>query len=159
MRRGAGARKHTPAAYHPGVEYAKDSPACSLGDGFANRKGCKKGATGRRQICKVVSVLGRGVERWDGRWFLGTSPDGLGVVAVRRSERLVLRLGSQPDQGFGRVLMYADLPEVRAWRACAQLDIAGVFAVRKSEPALSALFSELSTGQEARAVPVSELYV
>ena len=56
---------------------------------------------------------------------------------------------------FGRVLMYADLPEVRAWRACAQLDIAGVFAVRKSEPALSVLFSELSTGQEARAGLVS----
>jgi hypothetical protein len=56
-------------------------------------------------------------------------------------------------------LTYADLPQVRSWRACAQLDIAGVFAVRKSEPALSVLFSELSTGQEARAVPVSELYV
>jgi hypothetical protein len=55
--------------------------------------------------------------------------------------------------------MYADLPEVRAWRACAQLDIAGVFAVRKSEPALSALFSELSTRQEARAMPVSGLRV
>jgi hypothetical protein len=45
----------------------------------------------------------RGVERWDGRWFLGTSLDELGVVAVRRNERLVLRLGSQSDQGFGRV--------------------------------------------------------
>jgi hypothetical protein len=39
---------------------------------------------------------------------------GLGVVAVRGSEHLVLRLGSQPDRGFARVLTYADLPQVRA---------------------------------------------
>jgi hypothetical protein len=63
----------------------------------------------------------------------------------------VLRLdGSRGAGVFGRVLTYADLPKVRAQRAGAQLDIACVFAVRKSEPALSVLFSELSTGQEAR---------
>jgi hypothetical protein len=72
---------------------------------------------------------------------------------------LVFRLGSQPDRGFGTVWTYADLPQVRAWRAGAQLDIAAVFAMRKSEPALYVLFSELSTGQEARAVPASGLCV
>ena len=60
---------------------------------------------------------------------------------------------------FGRVLTYADLPKVRAWGACAQLDIAGVLAVRKPESALPVLFSELSTRQEARAVPASGLCV
>jgi hypothetical protein len=56
---------------------------------------------------------------------------------------------------FGRVLMYADLPTVRAWRAGAQLGSACVFAVRGSESALSVLLSELPTAQEARAVPTS----
>ena len=41
------------------------------------------------------------------------------------------------------VLTYADLPEVRAWRASAQLDIAGLFAMRKPESALPILLSEL----------------
>jgi hypothetical protein len=73
---------------------------------------------------------------------------------------LWLRLERSRGAGvFGRVLKYADLPKVRAWRAGAQLDIAAVFAVWKSEPALSVLFSELSTRQEARAVPASGLCV
>jgi hypothetical protein len=38
------------------------------------------------------------------------------------------------------VCIYADLPQLRAWRAGSQLDIAGVFAVRRREPALSILF-------------------
>jgi hypothetical protein len=48
---------------------------------------------------------------------------------------------------------------VRACGAGAQLDIAGVLAVRKPESALPVLFSELSTRQEARAVPASGLCV
>jgi hypothetical protein len=40
---------------------------------------------------------------------------------------------------FGIVLRYADLQEVRAWWAGAQLDIAGVLAVRKPEFVLSVL--------------------
>jgi hypothetical protein len=73
----AAAEKHTVAAYHPGVEYAKDSPTCadSLGDGFANRDGCER-AAGRRQICKALLVLGRGVERRFSVWY-----------AVQRDER------------------------------------------------------------------------
>jgi hypothetical protein len=47
------------------------------------------------------------------------------------------------------------VPRVRAQRAGAQLDIAAVFAMRKSESALPILFSELS----ARAVPTSGLRV
>jgi hypothetical protein len=56
---------------------------------------------------------------------------------------LRLRLGWSRGAGvFGTVLTYADLPKVRAWGACAQLDIAAVFAMRKSEPSLSVLFVE-----------------
>ena len=73
---------------------------------------------------------------------------------------LRLRLGWSRGAGdFGAVLTYADLAKVRAWRPGEQLDIAAVFAVRKSEPALSVLFWKLSTGQEARAVPASGLCV
>jgi len=57
------------------------------------------------------------------------------------------------------VLAYADVPEVRAWWAGAQLDSAAVFTVRRPESALSVLFSELPAGQEARAVPASGVCV
>jgi hypothetical protein len=59
---------------------------------------------------------------------------------------------------FATVLKYANLPEVRAWRAHPQLDFAGVFAVRKPESILRVLFSEISTRQKARAVPASGVY-
>jgi hypothetical protein len=40
---------------------------------------------------------------------------------------------------FDTVLRYADLPQVRAWRACAQLDSAAVFDVRKPESVVPVL--------------------
>jgi hypothetical protein len=79
--------------------------------------------------------------------------------AGRRWLLLGLRLDWSRAGEFGTVLTYADLPKLRAWRAGAQLDISGVFAVRKSEPALSVLFSELSAGQEAGAMPASGVRV
>jgi hypothetical protein len=65
--------------------------------------------------------------------------------------------GSRGARDFGRVLTYADLPKVRAWRAGAQLGSATVCALRGPEPALSVLFCELSTGSEAWAVPASRV--
>jgi hypothetical protein len=55
--------------------------------------------------------------------------------------------------------MYADLSQLRAWRARAQLGLAGVFEVRKPESVLSLLLSKISAGQKARAVPASGLRV
>jgi hypothetical protein len=55
--------------------------------------------------------------------------------------------------------VYADLPKLRARRAEPQLDIARVFAVRKSKSALPVLFCEISARPQARAVPPSGLYL
>jgi hypothetical protein len=57
------------------------------------------------------------------------------------------------------LLLYADLPKLRASGTNSQLDIARVFAVRKSKSALPILFCEISAGPEARAVPVSGLHM
>jgi hypothetical protein len=81
-----------------------------------------------------------------------------GLVTVRVGER-ERRRRSLGAGVFGTVLKYANLPEVRAWRACAQLGLAGVFAVRKPESNLPVLLSEISTRQKARAVPASGVYV
>jgi hypothetical protein len=68
--------------------------------------------------------------------------------------------GWSRDAGvFGTVLKYANLPEVRAWRAQSQLDFADVFDVRKPKSVLPVLLSEISTRQKARAVPASGVYV
>jgi hypothetical protein len=127
----------------------------------------------------MVGVLRGGVERLECIWLSGMlgrrAPDGFLSLGVAERWRGALRLEngvslagvwrvlrldwSRGAGDFGTVLMYADLPQVRAWRAGAQLDIAAVFAVWKSESALSVLFSELSTRQEARTMPASGLCV
>jgi hypothetical protein len=58
-----------------------------------------------------------------------------------------------------RYATYANLPQLRGWRKYSQLDICAVLGMREPESALLGLFYKLSTGQEARAVPVSRLYV
>jgi hypothetical protein len=67
--------------------------------------------------------------------------------------------GGRGVWGILVVLRYADLPQVRAWRACAQPGLAGVLAVRKPESVMPVLLSEISAGQKARAVPASGLWV
>jgi hypothetical protein len=107
---------------------------------------------------KMLQTERWGIESIEEGIDIQTEPDGSRMACLWRVR--VLRLERSRGAGvFGTVLKYADLPKVRAWRAGAQLDIAGVFAVRKSESALPVLFSELSTGQEARAVPASGLRV
>jgi hypothetical protein len=57
------------------------------------------------------------------------------------------------------LLLYADLPKLRASGTNSQLDIARVFAVRKSKSVLPVLFPAISAGPEAWAVPASGLRV
>ena len=112
--------------------------------GGGGARGCAKGwALVPWHTVRQARVVAVAVRRGRAFWFWGVVvADGWRMVSVAGIE-VGLVAGAAV---FGTVLTYADLPEVRAWRAGAQLDIAGVFAMRKSEPALSVLFSELSTG-------------
>jgi hypothetical protein len=104
-----------------GVEYAKVG-------GMAVTAGAAFVRNGTRQIWKVVGVMGRGCARF----LVGSR--------TRRNGSYWIWGWSRAVGDFDTVLTYADLPQVRAWRACAQLDSASVFAVRKPEFALPVLF-------------------